>query len=173
MTKGGVPSQCSWLEGTITFAKDELAKKVASYSFKYILTEGPPVKKPNGTPKENKSKLDEFKEGLRDYQISMIPKLDLPKAEAVYKDVLELFPNYLPAHMSICQKLDAAEIKNQLPFTYRKSLATIVDLDNAKNVCKRIIELCDIVIKETDSNALLAYYGLKTDIRPDAVKIKT
>lgn len=75
LTKGGIPNQCSWLEGTITFAKDELARKVDSYVFKYVLTEGPPVKKANGTPKDNKNKLDEFKEGLRDYQIGMIPKL--------------------------------------------------------------------------------------------------
>lgn len=85
-----------------------------------------------------------------------------------------MFPNYLPAHMAFCQKLDSAEIKNQLPFIYKKSLASTVDeLDAAKDGLKRIIELCDIVIGETDSNALLAYYGLKTDIRPDAAKIKT
>lgn len=77
LTKGNVPSQCSWLEGTITFAKDELARKVDTYLFKYILTEGPLVKKANGTPKENKNKLDEFKEGLRDFQIGMIPKLGI------------------------------------------------------------------------------------------------
>ncbi|XP_037050800.1 tripeptidyl-peptidase 2 isoform X2 [Bradysia coprophila] len=174
LTKGGIPNQCSWLEGTITFAKDESARKADSYVFKYILTEGPPIKKANGTPKENKNKLDEFKEGLRDYQLGMIPKLDLPKAEEVYKSVIDMFPNYLPAHVSFCQKLDPAEIKNQLPFTYKKSFALTVDeLDATKDTLKRIIELCDMVIGETDSNALLAYYGLKTDTRPDAAKIKT
>lgn len=98
----------------------------------------------------------------------------MPKAEEVYKSVVDMFPNYLPAHVSFCQKLDSAEIKNQLPFTYKKSLELTVDeLDATKNVLKRIIELCDIVIGETDSNALLAFYGLKTDVRPDAAKIKT
>lgn len=77
LTKAGFPNQCSWLEGTLTFAKDESARKVDAYLFKYILTEGPAVKKPNGTPKDNKNKLDEFKEGLRDYQIGMIPKLGM------------------------------------------------------------------------------------------------
>lgn len=75
--------------------------------------------------------------------------------------------------MSICQKLDPVEIKNQLPFTYKKSLASIAELDAVKDVFHRMVELCDIVISETDSNALLAYYGLKTDVRPDAAKIKT
>lgn len=84
-----------------------------------------------------------------------------------------MFPNYLPAHVSICQKLDPVEIKNQLPFTYKKTLASITELDAAKDVFKRIVKLCDIVISETDSNELLAFYGLKTDIRPDAAKIKT
>lgn len=98
--------------------------------------------------------------------------LDLPKAEEVYKDILDMFPNYLPAHVSICQKLDPVEIKNQLPFTYKKSLSSITELDATKDVFKRIVELCDLVISGTDSNALLAYYGLKTDIRPDAAKIK-
>lgn len=97
---------------------------------------------------------------------------DLIKAEEVYKDILDKFPNYLPAHVAICQKLDSAEFKNQLPFTYKKSLDSNNELDAAKDVFKRIVELCDVVIKETDVSGLLAYYGLKTDIRPDAVKIK-
>lgn len=63
----------------MTFAKEEAARKVDTYSFKYILTEGPIVKKPNGTPKDNKNKTDEFKEGLRDYQMGMLPKLGMLK----------------------------------------------------------------------------------------------
>lgn len=113
---------------------------------------------------------------MRTIQFNFVPhtKTDTSKAEEVYKSVLDMFPSYLPAHISFCQKLDSAEIKNQLPFTYRKSLALTVDeLDATKDVLKRIVELCDIVIGETDSNALLAYYGLKTDARPDATKIKT
>ncbi|KAJ6642679.1 Tripeptidyl-peptidase 2, partial [Pseudolycoriella hygida] len=172
ITKAGIPNQCSWLEGTITYAKDEAARKVDVHSFKYILTEGPAVKKSNGSPKDNKNKIDEFKEGLRDYQVGMIPKLDVQKAEEVYKDVLSTYPNYLPAHISFCQKLDPAEIKNQLPFTYKKSLALNNDLVGAICSFQRIVELCDIVITETDANALLAYYGIKSDFRPDAAKIK-
>lgn len=91
----------------------------------------------------------------------------------MYNEVLDMFPDYLPVHVSFCQKLDPAEIKHQLPFTYKKSLTSITELGAAKDVCARIVALCDIVIGGTDSNALLAYYGLKTDVRPDAAKIKT
>ena len=77
ISKGGIPNQCSWLDGTIVYAKDDHGKKVASYPFTYMLTEGPVNKKSNGNGnnKETKSKLDEYKEGLRDYQNTMIPKL--------------------------------------------------------------------------------------------------
>lgn len=36
-----------------------------------------------------------------------------------------------------------------------------------------MLELCDLVIQGTNQDALLAYYGLKTDNRSDAAKIKT
>lgn len=71
-----MPNQSSWLEGIFTLSKDEIGKRTDTKPFKYILTEGPVVKKSNGTNgKETKNKLDEYKEGLRDYQNSMISKL--------------------------------------------------------------------------------------------------
>lgn len=138
--------------------------------------------------------MDEFKEGLRDYQLGMFPKLgthshreifflsviirssshsDLAQVEDVYKSVLDLYPNYLPAHMALCQKLDSTELKSQMPFTYKSSLAIIADVEATKQQLQRVIKLCDIVITETDATALLMYYGFKTDIRADAAKIKT
>lgn len=63
------------MEGTIVYTKDEVARRCDTRSFQYILTEGPPAKKNGNGTKDNKNKLDEFKEGLRDYQNSMIPKL--------------------------------------------------------------------------------------------------
>lgn len=83
ITKGGVPNQCSWLNGTLSVTKDELGRKVESIPFKYMLTEGPTVKKSNGASgaaaatmgKDTKSKLDEFNEGLRDFKNNMLPKL--------------------------------------------------------------------------------------------------
>jgi tripeptidyl-peptidase II len=77
LTKAAIPAQCSWLEGSLSLAKEEAGRKIDTNVFQYILSEGPAVKKTsNGAGKDNgKSKSDEYKEGLRDYQNNMIPKL--------------------------------------------------------------------------------------------------
>lgn len=75
IAKAGVLNQCSWLNGTLSCAKDEIGRKVEMVDFKYVLTEGPLVKKSNGNAKETKSKLEEFNDGLRDFKNSMISKL--------------------------------------------------------------------------------------------------
>lgn len=41
-----------------------------------------------------------------------------------------------------------------------------------RNALERIVLLADNVIRDTDKDALLAYYGIKCDTRPDAAKIK-
>lgn len=201
MTKAGYPAQCSWLQGTFSASKDEQAKKIHYHSFDYFLPEGPAVKKANGLNKKNgngketKSKLDEYKEGLRDYQNGQIGKLgkldymrmvnnenisfkfyspvDLTDAEEVYSSIIKDFPTYLTAHISLIQKLEIAETKNALPFTYAQSLKKANDLDTTKATLERVVDLANVVIKETNVDSLLAFYGLKTDNRPDAAKIKT
>lgn len=82
LSKAAYPTHCSWLQGTFSAVKDEQVKKVDNHSFDYFLPEGPAVKKPNGAKKNNgnngketKSKLDEYKEGLRDFQNGQIGKL--------------------------------------------------------------------------------------------------
>lgn len=75
ITKNSV-LQSSYFEGNITFTKEEFGKKVDVHNFKYIFNEAASPKKPNGnSAKENKSKLEEYKEALRDFQNSMITKL--------------------------------------------------------------------------------------------------
>lgn len=78
LNKSSLPAQCSWLSGSIAYVKDEIGRKCDNNCFQYILTEGPAVKKNGSSPKKNlnnKSKSEEYKEGLRDYQCSMISKL--------------------------------------------------------------------------------------------------
>lgn len=79
LTKAGLQNQCAWLQGSLITAKDELARKIDSIPFDYILPDGPALKKANGASKSNgketKSKLDEYKEGLRDFQNGQIAKL--------------------------------------------------------------------------------------------------
>lgn len=176
LQKASFPNQCSWLEGTIVYAKDELGKKCDTHGFQYILTEGPTVKK-NGTgsPKENKSKFEEYSEGLRDYQVAQIAKLDAENAEAVYKTVLKDNPTFVGAHLALIENLDSNDLKMNLPLTFANNLDK--NDKNAAALLKfkliKIIELAELAMKEIDQNALLAYYGLKTDSRSNAAKIKT
>lgn len=97
--------------------------------------------------------------------------LDLDKAEEVYNEVIAGNPTFMTAHLSLIQNIDTNEIKTQLPFSFVGALTT--DVDSLKANLKRIIDLADLAIQGTDNNSLLAYYGLKTDTRPDAAKIKT
>lgn len=179
LTKAAIPSQCSWLEGTIVYAKDDAARKVDSHTFKYILTEGPPVKK-NGNNstanKEQKSKFEEYKENLRDFQIQQIAKLDAENAEEVYQDLLKAHPTHLPIHLAMIQLLDTAnDLKTQLPWTWKQNVGKLneTDLEALNEKLTKIDKLSSLVLEETDQDALLKFYGMKSDQRPDAVKIKT
>lgn len=87
-------------------------------------------------------------------------------------NIIKDFPTYLTAHISLIQKLELAETKNSLPFTYRTSLEKSNYADTNKATLQRIADLANVVINETNTDVLLAYYGLKTDNRPDAAKIK-
>lgn len=141
--------------------------------------------------------MDEYREGLRDYSNGQIAKLgkfvniksrmktkelnkyqlvqlflELADAEEVYAKIVHDFPNYLTAHISLIQKLEVAEAKNALPFTFKASLDKTNSLDATLTTLRRVISLAEIVIKETNAETLLAFYGLKSDTRPDAAKIK-
>lgn len=132
LTKSNLPSNCAWLSGTITLAKDEAGKRVDTQEFTYVLSPAENSKKngsngaaaaaasssssnsanasacssstslaksksqTNGTtpaagdapsniscnssnngsssPKKTKSSADEYAEGLRDFQCSMMSK---------------------------------------------------------------------------------------------------
>lgn len=73
------------------------------------------------------------------------------------------------------QNLDtSSDLKTQLPFAFRSSLKiSASELTELKAKLTRMLELSDLVIQGTNQEALLAYYGLKTDNRLDAAKIKT
>lgn len=97
----------------------------------------------------------------------------MPNAEKIYGTIIEQSPNFLGAHIALIQKLELAESKNSLPLTFKANIDGTSDLDESLATLKRIVGLCDSVIKGTTVDSLLAYYGLKADNRPDAAKIKT
>lgn len=49
---------------------------------------------------------------------------------------------------------------------------SVADAKTLDATLKRVVTLANIVISGTNAESLLAYYGLKSDSRPDAVKIK-
>lgn len=111
----------------------------------------------------------EVDENLYFFKIS----IELVDAEEIYASLIKDFPTYLTAHISLIQKLDLTESKNSLPFTFKASLEKSNSVDTTLATLKRIINLADTVIKETNADILLSYFGLKNDVRPEASKIKT
>lgn len=64
------------MSGFVTFAKDELGKKVDLYNVKYILPELP-KKMTNGSAikEKEKNKSDEYAEALKDLKVNWLSKL--------------------------------------------------------------------------------------------------
>lgn len=106
-------------------------------------------------------------------------------AEKIYGEVVAAHPKHLQAHLLLIQNIESSQLKAQLPLTFANAQNSITqdagegaekqkeDQKKVYNALERIIKLADKVIDETDSDGLLAYYGLKNDTRPDAAKIKT
>lgn len=68
-------NQAHLLTGYITYSKDDLGKKVDSHPFKYVIFDSS-SKKSNGVSTNNeKSKLDECKEAVRDCKTQFLAKM--------------------------------------------------------------------------------------------------
>lgn len=67
----------TYLQGSLTFVKDDIGKKVDHYQFKYVLSE--PPKKTNGpagkSDKEKVTKWDEYNEAARDLKCTWLAKM--------------------------------------------------------------------------------------------------
>lgn len=96
-------------------------------------------------------------------------------AEEIYNKIVKDYPNFLAAHITFIQKLDVVESKNSLPISFNESIQAMqpADLKTLETTLKRVVSLANIVIAGTNVDSLLAYYGLKSDSRTDAAKIKT
>ncbi|XP_046818750.1 tripeptidyl-peptidase 2 isoform X1 [Vespa crabro] len=161
----------SYLQGTITLCKDELDRKVDYYTFKYILSE-PTKKSSNATSKSDKEKTtkwDEYNEALRDLKCTWLAKL-APSiqpgeyANLLYGELKNIFSDHLPVHTAMLTSLDSPEARRHVPHDDVS--------ENSIALANQILAVADVVITNIDQDKLLAYYGLKTDQRSDAAKIK-
>lgn len=156
----------SYLQGTITFCKDEIGKKVDCHSFKYVLCEPPKKSNSNGKTDKDQSKWDEYNEALRDLKCNWLSKLE--PGEHTHKLYVELksdFPDHLPVYTSMLSSLDLTEARRHVPHD---------DLpDTSLNYANQMLGVADKVIGTVDQNKILAYFGSKTDQGPDAAKTKS
>lgn len=153
LPKGVVPG--AYLTGCLTLMKDEPAKKASSIPFRYIVTEAAKKNNKNGKDKaekkKDKTKEEEFNEAQRDLKVSWISKLDL--SNTLYEDLKEDFPDHIPVYLARLQALDA-------------------DKERSKHL-PEIIDVAQLVLSKIDKDQLLAYFGMKSDLSPDAAAKKS
>ncbi|CAH1781843.1 unnamed protein product [Owenia fusiformis] len=153
-----------FLTGTISFPKDDSAKKVDTYPFWYTSTEAPKKQKSVAGAKDNgkkgekgekgekeKTKEEEFNEAIRDLKITWMSKLE--DSSSLYEEMKKAHPGHLPLHVARLNALDSDKKRGE-------KLQEIIDLGKE-------------IVSNIDQNALLQYYGTKTDTRSDAAQIKT
>ncbi|XP_017876642.1 tripeptidyl-peptidase 2 isoform X2 [Ceratina calcarata] len=176
VSRGATLGNGSYLQGTLTFCKDENGKKVDCHTIKYILSE--PTKKSsssssnntyNSSNKEKITKWDEYNEALRDFKCSWLTKLAPSTkpgeyANLLYGELKNLFSDHLPVHTAMLISLDSPEARRHVPHD---------DItDESVSLANQIVTVADAVITNIDQDKLLAYYGLKNDQREDAAKIR-
>ncbi|XP_066157913.1 tripeptidyl-peptidase 2 isoform X2 [Euwallacea fornicatus] len=158
-----------YLSGTITYAKDEVGKKVDAYPVKYFLPDNSSPKKAgiNGgtNSASDRTKLDEYNDNLRDLNTVWISKLDKEGGEKVFEELLKSHPNHFPIYSSYLQLIDPLD-KKSLPNIKRKPVGIEDDLNKVLSICQKVLD-------DINEEAVLAYMSVKTDLRTDAAKHKT
>ena len=97
------------------------------------------------------------------------------EAENLYKEVLSANPGFVGAHLSMIQSVETpsgGDMKNQLPFAFKKQTRELTEVEEIKVKLSKIVQFAGLVIEGINQDSLLAFYGLKSDNRPDAAKIK-
>lgn len=86
-------------------------------------------------------------------------------ANLLYGELKTLFSDHLPVHTAMLISLDSPEARRHVPHD---------DIsEESVSLANQIITVADAVITNIDQDKLLAYYGLKSDQRDDAAKIRT
>jgi len=153
-SKGATLGQ--YLQGTATFAKDEVGKKADVYTFKYILPEGGKKKDKSNKDKDKKKEdLAAYEEAVRDCKISWLSKLSYqsPEAGALYTE--------------LCQ----AEEGSGSPALTSIHLARLTNMLAGEAVDRKwgdVLELAETAVQSVDQAKLLAFLGMKSDVSENA-----
>ncbi|XP_050538045.1 tripeptidyl-peptidase 2 [Daktulosphaira vitifoliae] len=155
-----------FLNGNIVYVKDENGKKVDSYNFKYFITDTLKPKSGSKTTDENKTKLEEFKESICDAKTNWLTKLEYgTDSTKLYESLAKKFgEKNSSVHTSWIQCIEPDD-KRLFP----NCLIKDIDCDKLN----LIVNAADQVLANVNQNELLAFYGIKSDQRPDALKLKT
>ncbi|XP_068732831.1 tripeptidyl-peptidase 2-like [Montipora capricornis] len=146
------------LKGTISYVKNDNGKKACTYPVQFIVP-ATPNKSSSGSKGDKagansktpeKKPQQQFEEAMRDLKISWIPKLE---DASLFDDLAQQYPDHLPLFVAQLHFLDSSKERLQkLP---------------------QIVKAAEKVIQMIDRAELSSYYGMKTDVRPDAASIKS
>ncbi|XP_073993244.1 tripeptidyl-peptidase II isoform X1 [Rhodnius prolixus] len=157
-----------YLCGNFTLPKSDIAKKVDTYRFKYVLSDLSKKGTNSSNSSKNtadKTKWEEYEEALRDLKTNWLSKMDnVEDAERLYAELVNRFPEHLASHTGLLQALEA---ENKRPYPGGEIT------DSMLETAKRVILIAEEVCKAVDQNALLAHLGIKTDHRVDANTINS
>ncbi|GBP73480.1 Tripeptidyl-peptidase 2 [Eumeta japonica] len=157
------------LTGTVTFAKDELGRKVDYYDVQYVVPEPPKRSTSNSNSsqkdKEKGKSHEDYMEALKDFKTGWLSKLEGDKLEQVYEELVAAFPGHFGVHIAYLHSIDSPTDYKKLPHANQPPGVTTA-------WCEQQITISETVIKQIDQERLLAYLGMKNDTRTDANKIK-
>ncbi|XP_018023008.1 tripeptidyl-peptidase 2 isoform X2 [Hyalella azteca] len=99
------------LSGTVSFAKDDLARRVDLYPLRIVLCEPINWKKRGptaaGDDARKESKVtSEYSDAVRDMKINWITKLEYSASETLYREVCQEHPNFLQTHVARLLNID-------------------------------------------------------------------
>ncbi|CAF4861656.1 unnamed protein product [Pieris macdunnoughi] len=152
------------LTGTVTFAKDELGRRVDVYQVQYVLCEAPRRRDNRDKEKDKTKTHEDYLDAVKELSTTWLPKLEGDKLDQVYEELVEKFPGYLGAHVAYLQAIDPPTDCNKLPSLGVPEVTTAW--------CEQLVNVADKVVRGVDQEQLLAYLGIRNDSRPEAAKIK-
>uniref|UniRef100_A0A2L2YDC2 Tripeptidyl-peptidase 2 n=1 Tax=Parasteatoda tepidariorum TaxID=114398 RepID=A0A2L2YDC2_PARTP len=149
------PKNCSpgyYLQGTITFSKDDAIKKADTYSFKYIVPELPKKSSSKQVDKE-KTLEEEYQEEMKQLKINWITKFVGTSSQELLDEMIEIEKDTKwPLLSARLQSLDKESDKS--PFK--------------KENLESVIEMADKILSSINQTELLAALGSKNEKKDSA-----